>query len=208
MAKAKLYAASGELKNEIDLPADMFEAEVNQVCMYLAIKAILNNRRQGNSHSKNKTSISGGGQKPWKQKGTGRARSGQNTSAVWVRGNKAHGPKKRDYFEKVNKKVKRLAFRSALSVKAQNNQVLVFEKLGFSAPKTKEFVAVMDKAGIEKRSALFLVSENDLNLALSLANVPWARCARVSDVNTYDLIRANNIVLSQEALGQLTGGSR
>lgn len=208
MATAKLYAASGELKKEIDLQADMFAAEVNQVCMYLAIKAILNNRRQGNSHSQNKSSISGGGQKPWKQKGTGRARSGQNTSAVWVRGNKAHGPKKHDYFEKVNKKVKRLAFRSALSVKAQNNQVVVFEKLAFSAPKTKDFLAVMDKAGLEKRSALFLVSEADQNLALSLANVPWARCARVSDVNTYDLIRANNIVLSQEALGLLTGGAR
>jgi large subunit ribosomal protein L4 len=208
MAKAKLYAASGELNKEIDLPADMFEAEVNQVAMYLAIKAILNNRRQGNSHSKNKSSISGGGQKPWKQKGTGRARSGQNTSAIWVRGNKAHGPKKRDYFEKVNKKVKRIAFRSALAVKAQNNQVLVFEKLSFAAPKTKDFLAVMDKSGIENRNALFLVSENDQNLALSLANVPWARCARVCDVNTYDLIRANNIVISQDALGQLTGGSR
>jgi large subunit ribosomal protein L4 len=208
MAKAKLYAASGELKNEIDLPGEMFEAQVNQVCMYLAIKAILNNRRQGNAHSKNKSSVSGGGQKPWKQKGTGRARSGQNTSAVWVRGNKAHGPKKRDYFEKVNKKVKRLAFRSALTVKAQNSQVLVFEKLGFAAPKTKEFMSIMDKSGIEKRSALFLVSDADQNLALSLANVPWARCARVSDVNTYDLIRANNIVISQDALGQLTGGSR
>ena len=207
MAKAKLYAASGEFKNEIDLPA-VFDTEVNKVCIYLHIKAILNNLRQGTAQTKTRSQVSGGTTKPWKQKGTGRARAGQNTSAVWVRGNKAHGPKSHDYFEKVNKKVKRLAFHSALSDKAQEGKVLVFESLSFDAPKTKDFLSVVKKAGLEPRNALFLVGSNDKNLRLSSANVPWVRTARVQDVNTYDLVRANNIAISQEALGELTGGSR
>ena len=207
MAKAKLYAASGEFKNEIDLPA-VFDTEVNKVCIYLHIKAILNNLRQGTAQTKTRSQVSGGTTKPWKQKGTGRARAGQNTSAVWVRGNKAHGPKSHDYFEKVNKKVKRLAFHSALSDKAQEGKVLVFESLSFDAPKTKDFLSVVKKAGLEQRNALFLVGSNAKNLRLSSANVPWVRTARVQDVNTYDLVRANNIAISQDALGELTGGSR
>ena len=207
MAKAKLYAASGEFKNEIDLPA-VFDTEVNKVCIYLHIKAILNNLRQGTAQTKTRSQVSGGTTKPWKQKGTGRARAGQNTSAVWVRGNKAHGPKSHDYFEKVNKKVKRIAFHSALSDKAQEGKVFVFESLSFDAPKTKDFLSVVNKAGLEQRNALFLVGANDKNLRLSSANVPWVRTARVQDVNTYDLVRANNLAISQEAMGELTGGSR
>ena len=203
MAKAKLYAASGEFKNEIDLPA-VFDTEVNKVCIYLHIKAILNNRRQGTAQTKTRSQVSGGTTKPWKQKGTGRARAGQNTSAIWVRGNKAHGPKSHDYFEKV----KRIAFHSALSDKAQEGKILVFESLSFETPKTKDFLSVVKKAGLEQRNALFLVGSNDKNLRLSSANVPWVRTARVQDVNTYDLVRANNIAISQEALGELTGGSR
>ena len=172
MATAKLFAATGDFKNDIQLPA-MFDQEVNKVCMYLHIKAILNNNRQGTAQAKNKSSVSGGGQKPWKQKGTGRARSGQNTSAVWVRGAKAHGPKSHDYFEKVNKKVKKIAFHSALAAKAAEGKVQVFEAK---------------------------------NLYLSSNNIPWCRCARVADVNTYDIVRANNVVISQAALAELEGG--
>lgn len=205
MATAKLFAATGDFKNDIQLPA-MFDQEVNKVCMYLHIKAILNNNRQGTAQTKNKSAVSGGGQKPWKQKGTGRARSGQNTSAVWVRGAKAHGPKSHDYFEKVNKKVKKIAFRSALAAKAAEGKVQVFEALAFDAPRTKDLLAVLNKAGLEQRNALFLVSEADKNLYLSSNNIPWCRCARVADVNTYDIVRANNVVISQAALAELEGG--
>ena len=205
MATAKLFAATGDFKNDIQLPA-MFDQEVNKVCMYLHIKAILNNNRQGTAKTKTKSEVSGGGQKPWKQKGTGRARSGQNTSAVWVRGAKAHGPKSHDYFEKVNKKVKKIAFRSALAAKAAEGKVQVFEALAFNAPKTKDLLAVLNKAGLEQRNALFLVSEADKNLYLSSNNIPWCRCARVADVNTYDIVRANNVVISQAALAELEGG--
>ena len=205
MAQAKLYAANGDFKNEVALPA-MFDETVNKVCIYLHVKAILNNLRQGTAQTKTRSQVSGGTTKPWKQKGTGRARSGQNTSPVWVRGNKAHGPKSHDYFEKVNKKVKRIAFHSALSAKALEGKVLVFEALSFEAPKTKDFLSVMLKSGIEQRNARLIVGEKDKNLQRSSANVPWCRCARVADVNTYDLVRANNIVISQAALAELEGG--
>ena len=205
MASAKLFAATGDFKNDIQLPA-LFDQEVNKVCMYLHIKAILNNNRQGTAQTKSKGEVSGGGQKPWKQKGTGRARSGQNTSAVWVRGAKAHGPKSHDYFEKVNKKVKKIAFHSALAAKAQEGKVFVFESLSFDAPKTKDLLAVLKKANLEQRNALFIVSAKDANLYLSSNNIPWVRCARVEDVNTYDVVRANIIVISQAALAELEGG--
>ena len=205
MATAKLFAATGDFKNDIQLPA-LFDEEVNKVCMYLHIKAILNNARQGTAQTKNKSSVSGGGQKPWKQKGTGRARSGQNTSAVWVRGAKAHGPKSHDYFEKVNKKVKKIAFHSALATKAQEGKFFVFEALSFNAPKTKDLLSVLAKSGIEQRNVLFITSGADTNLYLSSNNIPWCRCARVEDVNTNDIIRANNVVVSQAALNELEGG--
>jgi len=208
MSNAKLYASSGEFKSEVELPAEFFGIEPNEIAIYLAVKAILNNRRQGSAHSKNKSAVSGGGRKPWKQKGTGQARAGQNTSPLWVRGNKAHGPKKHKYFEKVNKKVKRLAFRSALSSRAKDNCIGLFEKFDFTAPKTKEFLSVADKAGFEQKNVLFLATAEERNLVRSLSNVAWARWAWVKEVNTYDIMRARHIVLSQEALKLLTGGLR
>lgn len=208
MATAKLFAQNGDYKQDLALPADLFDAEVSQGCMYLTIKAYRTNQRQGNSKTQTRSETSGGTHKPWKQKGTGRARAGANNSSVWVRGNKAHGPKVVDYFEKVNKKVKRKAFRSALTLKAKDSQVLVFEKLAFDAAKTKDFLATMAKAGINARNTLFLVAPEDTNLTLSLRNVPWARSMRVNDANTYEIIRAGNVVLSKNALGILAGGNR
>jgi len=208
MATAKLFAPNGDYKQDIALPADLFETEVSEGCMYLTIKAYRTNQRQGTSKTQTRSETSGGTHKPWKQKGTGRARAGANNSSVWVRGNKAHGPKAVDYHEKVNKKIKRKAFRSALTLKAKDSQVLVFEKLSFDAAKTKDFLATVAKAGIDARNTLFLVSPADKNLALSLRNVPWARAMRVNDVNTYELVRAGNVVLSKEALELLAGGNR
>ncbi|MDR0517737.1 MAG: 50S ribosomal protein L4 [Fibromonadaceae bacterium] len=207
-SKAKLYAASGDFKSEVDLPKDFFGIEPHEIAIYLAVKAILNNRRQGSAHTKSKSEVSGGGRKPWKQKGTGQARAGQNTSPVWVRGNKAHGPKKHKYFEKVNKKVKRLAFRSALSSRAQAGCIELFENLAINASKTKEFLSIMGKAGFEQKNVLFLATPEERNLIRSLSNVPWAHWAWVKDVNTYDIMRARRVVFSQETLKFLTGGAR
>jgi len=208
MSNAKLYAENGEFRSKVELPAEFFGIEPNEIAIYLTIKAILNNRRQGSAHSKNKSSVSGGGRKPWKQKGTGQARAGQNTSPIWVRGNKAHGPKKHKYFEKVNKKVKRLAFRSALSSRAKDECIELFEKFNFASPKTKQFLSIANKAGFEQKNVLFLATPEERNLIKSLSNVPWARWAWIKDVNTYDIIRARHIIMSQDALKLLTGGLR
>lgn len=206
ISKAKLYASNGDFKTEIELPENFFGIEPNEVTIYLAVKAILNNRRQGSAHSKNKSSVSGGTRKPWKQKGTGQARAGQNTSPIWVRGNKAHGPKKHKYFEKVNKKVKKLAFYSALSSRAKAGCVDIFEK--FTTQKTKEFISVINKAGFDAKNILFLAASEEQNLINSISNIPWARYAFVKDVNTYDIMRARRVVMSQDALNLLTGGLR
>jgi len=108
----------------------------------------------------------------------------------------------------VNKKVKRLAFRSALSSRAKDSCIKLFEKFNFAAPKTKEFLAITNKAGFEQKNVLFLATPEERNLVRSISNVPWARWAWIKDVNTYDIMRAHNIVLSQDALKFLTGGSR
>ena len=208
MSNAKLYASSGEFKSEVELPAEFFGIEPNEIAIYLAVKAILNNRRQGSAHTKNKSAVSGGGRKPWKQKGTGQARAGQNTSPIWVRGNKAHGPKKHKYFEKVNKKVKRLAFRSALSSRAKDSCIGLFEKFDFAMPKTREFLSMASKAGFEQKNVLFLAVPEEKNLVRSLSNVTWARWAWIKDVNTYDIMRARHIIMSENALKLLTGGLR
>lgn len=208
MATAKLFAANGEYKQNVELSNELFDSEVSEACMYLTIKAYRTNQRQGNAKTQTRSETSGGTHKPWKQKGTGRARAGANNGAVWVRGNKAHGPKVVDYFEKVNKKVKQKAFRSALTLKAKDQNVVVFEALSYSTPKTKDFLATMEKAGLVARNTLFLVGPQDTNLRLSLNNLPWARSMRVQDANTYELVRAGKVVISQDALAVLTGGNR
>ena len=206
MANIDVLDMAGKKVGTAELSDAIFAIEPNTAVMHQMVVNYLANNRQGTQSALTRAEVSGGGRKPWKQKGTGRARSGQNTSAVWVRGAKAHGPKSHDYFEKVNKKVKKIAFRSALAAKAAEGKVQVFEALAFNAPKTKDLLAVLNKAGLEQRNALFLVSEADKNLYLSSNNIPWCRCARVADVNTYDIVRANNVVISQAALAELEGG--
>jgi len=207
MAKAKLYAADGSAKSELDLPEAYFAAEVSEPCMYLSVNAYLTNQRQGTSKTKTKAEVSGGGIKPWKQKGTGRARSGSNTSPIWVRGGKAHGPAPRFYNKKINKKVKQRALLSALTTKANENLVSVIEKLSFEAPKTKAFLNVVDTMGLSGKN-LILVAPGDTNCFLSARNDHWSNIMRVEDINTYSILRAKNVVFTEEALKVLTGGNK
>ena len=204
MAKAKLYGADGMFQQEMDLPADIFDTEINEACVYQTVKAYLANQRQGTAKTKGRSEVSGSGTTPWKQKGTGRARAGSKMSPVWVRGGKAHGAVPRDYREKVNKKVRAKALLSALTAKAQTQSVHVMESLAFDAPKTKSFLGIMSKAGLGDSKTLYLASAEDRNLLQSANNVPWATVMRVQDVNTYQVVRADDIVMSKAALAQLT----
>ena len=204
MAKAKYYSADGMFQNEMDLPTEIFENEISETCVYLAIKAYLANQRQGTAKTKTRAEVSGSGAKPWKQKGTGRARAGSKQSPIWVRGGKAHGTQPRDYFQKVNKKVKRKALLSALSAKAQTSSVHVIEDLIFEQPKTKQFLERMSKAQLSGGRVLYLAAQEDLNLLQSAKNVPWAEVMRVQDLNTYRVVRADDLVFSKAALAQLS----
>jgi large subunit ribosomal protein L4 len=205
MANAKLYAADGAFKEEISLSEKLFEAEIRPGCVYLAVKQYLANQRQGTSKTKGRSEVAGSGAKPWKQKGTGRARAGSKQSPIWVRGGKAHGTTPRSYVSKLNKKIKRHALLSALSSKAVRNSVHVFESLAIETPKTSAVSALLSKAEIPAQKVLFLVSDADTNLFKSASNIPSVETMRVQDVNTYQLIRANNVIFSKAALEQYTG---
>ena len=204
MAKAKLHAADGAYKAEYDLPASHFEQEINEAAMYSAVDVFLGNQRQGTHKGKNRSEVSGGGKKPWKQKGTGRARQGSNTAPNWARGGKAHPPLPHLYKRGINKKVKRRALLSALTVKANENSIFVFEAFSLTAPKTKELAKVLKNAALEGQKNLILVSESDRSLILAARNIPDTQVERVFDVNTYQLINAKNVIFTDAALKTLT----
>jgi large subunit ribosomal protein L4 len=204
MAKAKLHAADGAYKAELDLPASHFEQPISEAAMFNAVDVYLGNQRQGTHKTKTRAEVSGGGKKPWKQKGTGNARQGSNTAPNWARGGKAHGPIPHLYKRDLNKKVKRRALLSALTMKANESSIYVFEKLALSAPKTKELVKVLKTAALTGQKNLFLVSESSENLLLAARNIPDVLVQRVWDMNTYTLINAKNIIFTDSALKALT----
>jgi large subunit ribosomal protein L4 len=204
MAKAKLHAADGAYKAEIDLPASHFEQPISEAAMYNAVDVYLGNQRQGTHKTKTRAEVSGGGKKPWKQKGTGNARQGSNTAPNWARGGKAHGPIPHLYKRDINKKVKRRALLSALTIKANESSIYVFEKLSLAAPKTKDLVKVLKTAALTGQKNLFFVSEASENLILAARNIPDVLVQRVWDMNTYALINAKNIIFTDAALKALT----
>ena len=204
MAKAKLHAADGAYKAEVDLPASHFEQPISEAAMFQAVDTYLGNQRQGTHKTKTRAEVSGGGKKPWKQKGTGNARQGSNTAPNWVRGGKAHGPIPHLYKRDLNKKVKRRALLSALTVKANESSIYIFEKLLLAAPKTKDLVKVFKTAALSGQKNLLLVSESSENLMLAARNIPDVSVQRVWDMNTYTLINAKNIIFTNSALKALT----
>jgi large subunit ribosomal protein L4 len=204
MAKAKLHAANGAFKSEIDLPASHFEAPVSKAAMYNAVDVYMGNQRQGTHKTKNRSEVSGGGKKPWKQKGTGRARQGSNTAPQWVRGGKAHGPLPHLYKRDINKKVKRRALLSALTVKANESAIYVIESLALAAPKTKDLVKLLLAAKLDGKKNLIVVPEADENLLLAARNIPPVLVQRVWDLNTYSLLNADNVIFTDAAVKALT----
>jgi large subunit ribosomal protein L4 len=204
MAKAKLHAANGAFKSEIDLPASHFEAPVSKAAMYNAVDVYMGNQRQGTHKTKNRSEVSGGGKKPWKQKGTGRARQGSNTAPQWVRGGKAHGPLPHLYKRDINKKVKRRALLSALTVKANESAIYVIESLALAAPKTKDLVKLLLAAKLDGKKNLIVVPEADENLLLAARNIPTVLVQRVWDLNTYSLLNADNVIFTDAAVKALT----
>jgi large subunit ribosomal protein L4 len=203
MATAKAFSAQGDAKGSVELPASLFDQQVNEHLLYLAVRRYLVNQRQGTAKVKSRVEVSGGGRKPWKQKGTGRARSGSNTSPVWVGGGRAHGPEPRDYLVEMPKKQRRVALTSALSLKAREERVAVVDDLSFDAPKTSQVAGLMDKIGLGTTKLLFVTGSHDENVWKSCRNMRRLRATLAHQVNPYQLLECDTVVITQSGLKRL-----
>lgn len=178
----------------------VFAIEANEHALYLDVKQYLANRRQGTHKSKERSEISGSTRKLHKQKGGGGSRIGDINSPLLVGGARVFGPRPRDYRFKLNKKVKQLARKSALSVKAQENQIIIVENFSFESPKTKEFVKIAKNLKIDGKKVLLVLASQEKNVFLSLRNVPGASVMNATDINTYALLNNNAIVITEGSL--------
>jgi large subunit ribosomal protein L4 len=176
---------------------------VNESVLFDAVQSYLGNRRQGTASVKTRGEVSGGGKKPWRQKGTGRARSGSNASPLWVRGGCVFGPTPRDYGFEMPKKAKRLAFKSALSLKAKEDAVLVVEPPALTAPKTSEMARYLEKLGVAGKKCLFVTASPDEWLIKSLRNIPYVRTALSAQLSTYELLHCDRLLITPDALQKM-----
>jgi large subunit ribosomal protein L4 len=203
MAKAPLFNPAGAKTGEIDLPDELFGQSVNEALLHEAVVIHLGNQRQGTAMGKNRALVSGGGKKPFKQKGTGHARQGPSTSPINVRGGKPFAPVPHLYTRKLNQKAKGVALASALSLRAGAGKVVVFETLAPAAPKTKDFIKVLESAALYGSKALILVDANNQNLTLASRNVPNVNLQRASDLNVYDVLQSDTLVLTKASIEAL-----
>ena len=197
---AKLYGPDGAEKGTTALPDELFAQPVHEHLIWLAVKRHLGNQRQGTASVKNRANVSGGGKKPFKQKGTGRARQGSNTSPLMPGGGRAFGPHPRDYRTEMPKKQRRAALVSALSLKAGESVVAVLESLKAEAPKTAQVVAVLQKMGVYGKRTLLVVDQQNEAVWKSVRNIDRLNTTLAHQLNTYDLVNAEAVVLTQDGL--------
>ncbi len=202
MSMVKKYNTSGDATGEIDVPVELLEMEKGTQAVHDAVVALTNARRAGTACTLQKGEVAGTGAKPWKQKGTGRARAGYKQSTIWRGGATTFGPRPRDYSVKVNKKVSKLAFRRALSEALSAGVVRVVEPLTIESPKTKAFAALLKAQGISG-PVLVVVDTVERDLALAARNVPRVELVRAADVNVYQLLRYPVVLASSTGLEQL-----
>ena len=201
MAKANVFNMAGQQVGEIELSEAVFGIEPNQAVVHEVVKNHLANCRQGTQSALTRAEVSGGGRKPWRQKGTGHARQGSIRAPQWTHGGVALGPKPRDYSYTINKKVKRLALLSALSDKAANGNLIVVDKIAADEFKTKTVVAFLAAVGAGKKN-LILNDTADVKFVASAANIPGVKTA-VDGVNTYDVVNADKLIVSLDAAKKL-----
>ena len=202
MPKVDVYNINGQKVGDMDLNDNIFAVEVNKVAMHSAVVNQLANARQGTQSTKTKSEVSGGGKKPWRQKGTGRARQGSTRSAQWVGGGIVLGPKPRSYSYTLPKKVKRLALKSALTSKVIENNIIVLDDLKFEAIKTKEMVNVLNNLKVDS-SALIVLPEVDKNVVLSARNLKSIKTATTNSINTYDILKYNKFIVTKDAVSKI-----
>lgn len=193
---------NGEVIGEMQLSDAVFGAPVHMPAMHQVVVAHLANCRVGTHDTKNKGEVRGGGKKPWKQKHTGRARAGSSRSPLWIGGGVAHGPHPRDYHQKVNKKVRRIALCSALTLKVQEERMLVLDRFAVETPKTKVMLDFLSKVQNGKKP-LFVLHETNMAVVKSAANIQGARVLHVDSINVYDLLNHDQLIATPEAVKRL-----
>ena len=202
MPKLALYNMEGSEVGKIDLADAVFAQEVNKVAIHQVVVNYLANQRQGTQSTKTRSEVRGGGIKPWRQKGTGRARQGSIRATQWIKGGIALGPKPRDYYYTINKKERQLALKSALSDKVLNESLIVLDSLTLGGYKTKTVVDCLKALEVGKKTLMILAS-NDAFAVKSAANIPGVKTAQVNTINTYDIVNADTLVIVKDAVAKL-----
>lgn len=202
MPKVDLYNVKGEVIGDLSLSDEVFGAEVKKDVMHLVVVNQLANMRQGTQSTKTKSEVRGGGRKPWRQKGTGRARQGSIRSAQWIKGGIVLGPKPRSYSYTLPKKVKRLALKSALSSKVVDQDIMVLDKIGFDKIKTKQMVEVLKNLKVDS-SVLLVLPGKDENVEKSARNIPGVKTALVNTINVFDILKYDKFIITKDAVSKV-----
>ena len=201
MANVTVYNMEGKEVGTIELNDAVFGVEINEHLVHMAVVNQLANNRQGTQKTKTRSEVSGGGRKPWRQKGTGHARQGSTRAPQWTGGGMVFAPVPRDYSFKMNKKEKRAALKSALTSRVQANKLIVLDQLTMDAPKTKAMQNVLNSLNVNK--ALVVTKENNANVVLSARNIPSVKTALVNTINVYDVMKYNTVVLTKDAVAAI-----
>jgi len=202
--KLDLYKTDGSKTGEqITLNSKVFGIEPNDHAIWLAVTAERTNQRQGTSSAKNRSAVRGGGRKPWRQKGRGTARAGTIRSPLWRGGGRIFGPNPRDYSKKLTKKMSKLARKSALSHKAKDEQICLVEDFSFETPKTKQMATIIKKLNLSDKKTLLLVPEASRQMWLSGRNIPYFWVRKASDISTYDILNADQLLIQKSALKKI-----
>ena len=201
MPTVNVYDVNGSIVGEIELCEEIFGAEINVPAMHAYVTAYNANQRQGTQSAKTRAEVSGGGKKPWRQKGTGRARQGSTRSPQWTHGGVVFAPKPRDYRMSLNKKLKRVALKSALSSKVAADKLVVLDSLTLEQAKTKEMVKVL--ANLKPNNALIVLPENDVNVIRAARNIPGIASTTVGTLNTYEVLKYNAVLITKAAVAKV-----
>ena len=201
MSKVSVYNMEGQQVGELELNDAVFGVEMNEHLVNQAVKLQLANKRQGTRSAKTRSEVSGGGRKPWKQKGTGHARQGSTRAPQWTGGGVVFAPKPRDYSFKMNKKEKQLALKSVLTSRVQENKFIVVDAIKMDEIKTKTFVKALDSLKVSK--ALVVLNENDVNVVASAKNIPGVKTASAKTINVYDILKFDTLVIDKAAVATI-----
>ena len=201
MANVSVYNMEGKEVGTMELNDAVFGVEINDHLVHLAVVRQLANKRQGTQKAKTRSEVSGGGRKPWRQKGTGHARQGSTRSPQWTGGGVVFAPVPRDYSFKMNKKEKRLALKSVLTSKVQDNKFLVLDELKLAEIKTKEMKKVLDNLKVDK--ALVVVGDDCENVILSARNIPGVQTASVNSINVFDILKYNTVIATKSSVASI-----